>query len=170
MKKIVLTGPESTGKTHLCKKLAAHFNCPFTEEYAREYLSKINRGYSADDIVEIARGQIMEEDKFLNSQNEFLFCDTDLLVCKIWQEYKYGFCDDWLSRTFENRHYDLFLLCSADIPWENDPLRENKFERDLIFDLYKSALEKSCKNYAIISGNFNERFTLAINIIENHFM
>lgn len=169
MKKIVLTGPESSGKTYLSKSLSAFFNCPNVEEYAREYLHKINRPYNFNDITKIAKGQISAEDKYLNTSVDLIICDTDSLVCKIWQEYKYGYCDDWINETFENRHYDLFLLCCPDLAWEADPLREHQFERDLIFELYHKALTFTKKPFALINGPLEQRFNLALEHIYKIF-
>ena len=162
MKKIVLTGPESSGKTYLSKQLSAYYKCSCTEEYAREYLQSLNRPYNFEDIIKIAEGQSAYEDYFLNSSTDLLICDSDILVCKIWQEYRFGYSADWINETFENRHYDLFLLCSPDIAWEEDPLRENQFDRDLIFDLYHKYLSDSNKTFVLVKGNFEERFNLAV--------
>jgi NadR type nicotinamide-nucleotide adenylyltransferase len=161
MKKIAITGPESTGKSAITELLAKFFYCPMLPEYARAYLEKLDRAYNFDDITEIAKAQAQMEDK-INNAAPFLFCDTDMLVCKIWQEYKYGTCDPWLENAFQTRHYDLFLLCNIDLAWEYDHLREHPDNRKELFDLYETALIKANKPYVIISGIGDIRLKLAV--------
>jgi len=150
MIKIIVTGPESSGKTTLCKLLSEHFNTPFTEEYAREYLNKQDEKYTQSDLKRIAKGQLLKEKK----EEELLICDTDLITIKIWSEYKYGNCNNWIleqiaKQKTENRFY---ILCKPDIPWEEDPLRENPTNREELFEIYKEELEKLKHNYSIIEG------------------
>jgi NadR type nicotinamide-nucleotide adenylyltransferase len=164
MKKIAITGPESTGKSAIAEGLSKYFNCLMVPEYARAYLQKLNRAYNFDDITEIAKGQAKLEDQVKKSE-PFLFCDTDMLVCKIWQEYKYDHCDPWIENAFQTRHYDLFLLCNIDLPWEYDPLREHPDSRIELFTLYESALIKANKPYVIISGEGDTRLKMAVSEI-----
>ena len=79
MKKIVIIGPESTGKTTITQQLAAHFQCPMVEEYARWYIDQLDRPYYQQDLLEIARGQLINEDSFSESSSPYLFCDTDCI-------------------------------------------------------------------------------------------
>ncbi|HJN64556.1 MAG TPA: ATP-binding protein [Flavobacteriales bacterium] len=147
MLKIIVTGPESSGKTTLCKALSEHFKIPSTEEYAREYLNNLGREYKEEDLIEIAKGQLQSE---TNSQ----LLDTDLITIKIWSEYKYGKSDKWIleqieKQKSENRYY---LLCRPDIPWEADPLRESPLNRDELFKIYKREIEELGHDYLIIEG------------------
>jgi nicotinamide riboside kinase len=147
MLKIIVTGPESSGKTTLCKTLSEHFKISFTEEYAREYLNNVGREYKEEDLIEIAKGQLQSE---TNSQ----LLDTDLITIKIWSEYKYGKSDKWIleqieKQKSENRYY---LLCRPDIPWEADPLRESPLNRDELFKIYKREIEELGHDYLIIEG------------------
>ncbi len=151
MLKIIVTGPESSGKTTLCKEISNQFNIPFTTEYAREYLKKKGVNYNQSDLLEIANGQFISEGG-LNQQLSLQ--DTDLITIKIWSEYKYGNCDNWIldqieKQKSENRFY---LLCKPDIPWKADPLRENPTNREELFTIYKEELEKLKHNYVIIEG------------------
>ena len=145
--KVIVTGPESSGKTTLCKALAKHFNIPFTKEYAREFLNQLNRDYIQDDLLEIAKGQLEAEH---NSQ----LLDTDLITIKIWSEYKYGNCAKWVTDKIEEQKKEnrFYLLCRPDIPWKADPLRENPFEREELFKIYKKELERLGAEYTIIEG------------------
>ena len=151
MLKIIVTGPESSGKTTLCKEISNQFNIPFTTEYAREYLKNKGVNYNQSDLLEIANGQFISEGG-LNQQLSLQ--DTDLITIKIWSEYKYGNCDNWIleqiaKQKSENRFY---LLCKPDIPWKADPLRENPTNREELFAIYKEELEKLKHNYVIIEG------------------
>ena len=151
MLKIIVTGPESSGKTTLCKEMSNQFNIPFTTEYAREYLKNKGVNYNQSDLLEIANGQFISEGG-LNQQLSLQ--DTDLITIKIWSEYKYGNCDNWIleqiaKQKSENRFY---LLCKPDIPWKADPLRENPTNREELFEIYKEELEKLKHNYVIIEG------------------
>jgi len=151
MLKIIVTGPESSGKTTLCKEISNQFNIPFTTEYARECLKKKGVNYNQSDLLEIAKGQFISEGG-LNQQ--LSLHDSDLITIKIWSEYKYGNCNNWIldqieKQKSENRFY---LLCKPDIPWKADPLRENPTNREELFAIYKEELEKSKHNYVIIEG------------------
>ncbi len=147
MLKIIVTGPESSGKTTLCKELSKHFKIPFTKEFAREYLDVLNRDYNQDDLLKIAKGQ-------LASEHNFQLLDTDLITIKIWSEYKYGNCEKWILDTIEKQKTEkrFYLLCKPDIHWEADPLRENPNNRNGLFELYKKELEDLEYNYLIVKG------------------
>jgi len=167
MKKIAITGPESTGKSSLAESLSLRFAAAWVSEYARVYLKKLDGAYTFDDITLIAKGQAASEDLLSSGHSPFLFCDSDMLVCKVWQEYKYGFCDPWVEKAFQERHYDLFLLCNTDLPWVYDPLREHPARRGELFSLYLQALESYNKPFIIISGQGTERLNMAIDKILN---
>ena len=167
MKKIAITGPESTAKSSLVQFLSSHFGFPFVPEYAREYMQEKPLGYSCsfDEITAIALEQIRLENKLVEN-NQLIFCDTDVLVSKIWQEHVFGKCDPLVETSFQNNLYQLHLLCSPDIEWEPDPLRSNKHDRDILFQKYKNALDASSKPYKIICGQGNDRFNAAAAFVE----
>lgn len=147
MTKIIITGPESSGKSTLCKALSLHFKIPFNEEFARVFLDQLGRQYEKDDLLKIAREQ-------LTSEKNIKLLDTDLITIKIWSEYKYGSCDNWIiqqiqKQKLENRFY---LLCKPDIPWIADVQRENPNDRSEIFEIYKKELEHLGHNYFIVQG------------------
>lgn len=169
MLKIAITGPESTGKSWLSKHLAAYYQAASVPEYAREYLANLGRPYEADDILKILQGQVALEEKVAEEENpDILFCDTEMLVCKIWQEYKYQKVDPWIELAFQERVYNLFLLCDIDLAWEEDPLREHSQPKDrkALFDLYHHHLYHAQKNFKVISGIGDFRLQKAINIID----
>lgn len=169
IKRISITGPESTGKSRLAKELSEYYNTRWVPEFAREYLNKINRPYTFDDILEIARKQLQKEDELITKANDYLFCDTDITVTKIWCEYKYHKCHTWIEEQFNNHKYDLFLLCDTDLPWEYDPQRENANERNELFELYSKTLETANYPFVIIRGTEGTRTQNAIDAVENYF-
>ena len=147
MPKIIVTGPESSGKTTLCKALSEHFKIPFAEESAREYLDVLSGDYNQEDLLEIAKGQ-------LQAENGIQLLDTDLITLKIWSEYKYGSCNNWILEQIERQKTEkrFYLLCKADIPWEGDPQRENPNDRVELFEIYKQELDNLGHDYFIVKG------------------
>ncbi|MGB0839803.1 MAG: AAA family ATPase [Chitinophagales bacterium] len=163
MKKVAITGPESTGKTSLARQLANNFNTTWVPEYARTHLSRINRPYTKDDILFIAKQQVFSEHQYASKANKVLFSDTELLVTKIWSEVKFGTCPTWIDFQIKQQDYDLYLLMDVDVQWVADPLREhpNWEQRQHLFYLYQQALEQLGVNYVVISGNYQERLQKA---------
>ena len=167
MKKIVLTGPESTGKSSLAKSLSDYYNAPIVDEYAVKYLKKTNGKYQYKDLTLIAKGQIELEDTIIsNNKSDLVFIDTDLITIKIWSKVKYNKVSRWIMKTIRERDYDLYLLCKPDIPWEYNEFRENPDDRDWLFTLYEKELKKYKKKYAIIEGLEQTRIDKAIDTIE----
>ena len=167
MLRVAITGPESTGKTELAKQLAAYYQTTYVPEIAREFLASLGRAYIFEDIVKIAREQLDMENSFAEKPGKILFCDTDLLVTKIWSIFKYGKCDPWIEEKVKSHRYDLYLLCGIDMPWAEDPLRENPGQREELFGLYLNELQLLKVNFAIISGLGERRLRNAILAIES---
>ncbi|MFZ4740174.1 MAG: AAA family ATPase [Bacteroidales bacterium] len=168
VKRIAITGPESTGKSQLAEKLAEYYQTLWVAEYAREYLEKINRPYNYNDVLEIAKAQLDEENKAAKKANKILFCDTDFTVTKIWCDFKYKQCHDWINEQFLTHKYDLYLLCSTDLPWTFDPQRENPNEREELFQIYLKTIRDINFPYRIVNGIGDERLKNAIKIIDKH--
>ena len=153
MLKIIISGPESSGKTSLAKALSKDFKIEYTKEYARKYLTQIKRRYTKEDLSNIARIQL--ENELLNSQkNEISISDTDLITIKIWGLYKYGDCEDWILEKINKQKKEnrVYFLCFPDIPWESDPLRENPNDRNKLFKIYQKELSELGHTYFIIKG------------------
>ena len=125
MKKIVVIGPESTGKSTLCEQLANHYNTVWCPEFAREYLSENGMDYSFEDLLNIAHSQLILEDNTLaKARNGYYFIDTDMYVMKVWCEVVFENCHTWILKQIAKRQYDLYLLCDVDLPWVKDELIE----------------------------------------------
>jgi len=168
MIKVAILGPESTGKTELAKQLAEHFKSPWVPEYAREYIENLKNPYTFDDICNIAMKQIEEEKLYENVSlsDRFVFFDTDLIITKVWFEYRFKKVPEFLTDRMKSNYYDLYLLCTPDLPWEPDPVREHGEDRDYFFDWYKREVEQTCKPYVIINNTGNQRIQKAINALE----
>lgn len=169
--KIALFGPESTGKTTLAKQLAHHFETVWTPEFARDYLQQkwdTNRQIcTLEDMLPIAIGQTRLENENLQKANKYLFCDTNLMVTKVFSEIYYDFCDPVLDQAARKHHYDLFFLTDIDVPWEKDDLRDKADGRETVFEVFKRALIDSDKPFITLSGNANARLEKAVLILEN---
>jgi len=166
LKRIAVTGPESTGKSDLAKQLAGHFHTHWVPEVAREYLINLGRDYVFEDIAAIAKEQLKLENTLAEKTGKILFCDTDFLVTKIWSNFKYGKCDPWIEEKAKSHCYDLYLLCDIDLPWVEDPLRENPTQREELFGIYLKELQQLNVNFTIISGTGRERTDHAILAVE----
>lgn len=169
MIKISITGPESTGKSWLSRTLAQVFDTIWVPEFARTYLTHINRPYTLDDVIFIAQQQRLAENIAACQQPELLFCDTDIIVCKIWCEVKYGFCPYEIQRLRQEDDYDIYLLTYIDLPWTYDPLREHPHFRHQLFELYLNELQQSGHPYEIVSGIHGQRLKNAVEYLLQHF-
>lgn len=169
--KVVLFGPESTGKTTLAKQLAEYYNTKWVPEYAREYLQnkwdREQKTCEPHDLLPIAEGQIRLENLLSKQGNKILFCDTDLLETKVYAEaYYIGDCDPLLEKYALQNSYDLYLLTSIDTPWVADDLRDKPEEREEMFQYFKRTLEKYHKNFITLNGDKDRRLKTAIAHIE----
>jgi NadR type nicotinamide-nucleotide adenylyltransferase len=167
IRRIAVTGPESTGKSMLTEQLALHFHTEWVPEYARKYLEKLKRPYEEKDILMIARGQLASETVRMKSAGKYLFCDTELLVTKIWSEVKYHRCDPWILEAIDKHRYDFYLLCDIDLPWQYDPLREHPHKRKYLFELYYNELNQRHFPFAVVHGTGSRRLQNALKTIEN---
>ncbi len=167
IRKIAVTGPESTGKSWLTRHLAEYYQTAFVPEYAREYIDRLDRDYVQADITHIAKGQLAAEYEAIKRARGLLFCDTELIVTRIWSLYKYGSCDPWISGQIANNHYDLILLCDVDMPWEPDPQREHPHLRSFFFDWFLRELSGYGSDYRIIRGRGEDRLNNAIRAVED---
>ncbi len=177
IRKIVITGPESTGKSTLCRQLAEHYGTSWVPEFARTYLEAKGSTYEQADLLKIARGQLATEDEIASrvkatASHLPLFIDTDLHVIRIWSEYVFGDCDTAILKEIAVRHYDLYLLCDTDLPWNPDPLREypDLEERRRIFCYYLDYLSNQPTPWAMISGREEDRLRSAILAVDQFML
>ena len=169
--KIVLFGPESTGKTTLSRQLARYYNSVWVPEYAREYLqNKWNnerKTCEPEDLLPIAIGQMKLENELAKKTDTVLFCDTDLLETKVYSEAYYsGTCDPILEKYALNNKYDLYFLTYIDTPWEADDLRDKPNERMQMFKVFEKALIDNNKPYVLLKGNKRERLEKAVTFVD----
>ncbi|MFV8370930.1 DUF4301 family protein [Flavobacterium sp. LB2P74] len=169
--KIALFGPESTGKTTLAKQLAEYYKTEWVPEFAREYLQekwdKKQLICTVDDMMPIAYGQTQLENKRLLIANKYLFCDTNLMVTKVFSEVYYGCCDPLLNQAALEHEYDLFFLTDIDVPWEKDDLRDTPEKRESVFSVFKQSLIDNKKPFITLSGDKNLRLNKAVSIIDD---
>ncbi len=168
LKRIAITGPESTGKSWLAENLAMKYNEPWVPEYAREYLGSINRPYTFDDILEIAKGQFEAEERMARQAKDRLFVDTDFLVTRIWCLVKFGRSHPWIDYMTDNHNYTHYLLCNTDLPWEADPLREHPNQRNELFGMYLSELRSRKLPFTIVEVRGDARLVSAMETIRGN--
>jgi NadR type nicotinamide-nucleotide adenylyltransferase len=179
--KVVVIGPESSGKSSLCEQLANHYNTEWVKEYAREYLLANGTEYSYDDLLEIAKGQFALENAAIelvenkttnisasNSTSQIILLDTNMYVLKVWCEFVFEKCHPWILNQIVENSYDLYLLCDVDLPWVKDELREypDLEIREKLYHHYKDLLVNQSTPWVNISGNYQQRLENAINAID----
>ena len=169
--KVVLFGPESTGKTTLSSQLARHYHTVWAPEFAREYLqNKWNnerKTCEASDLIPIAIGQMKLENKLAKKADKILICDTDLLETKVYsEEYYGGFVDPYLDKAAKKNTYDLYLLTYIDTPWEADDLRDRPELRKEMFNAFEKALIAHNRPYILLKGDKEARLKKAIDVID----
>ncbi len=179
LKKIVVIGPESTGKSTLCEQLAQHYDTLWCPEFAREYLLTNGTNYTYDDLLNIAKGQLALEEEFSEMMNEPgslhatqhrpLFIDTDMYVMKVWCEFVFGKCHRFILEQIVERKYDLYLLCNTDLPWVKDELREypDLESRHQLYNIYKDSMINQAVPWVDIGGTNEDRLQKALVAVNN---
>ena len=169
--KVVLFGPESTGKTTLSIQLSKHYNTVWVEEYARPYLQRVwnqeRRTCEQKDILPIAQGQMALENRLSKRADKILICDTDLLETKVYsEEYYGGFVDPVLEKAALENHYDLYFLTYIDTPWVEDDLRDRPDQRLEMFNAFQNALDQYNRPYVLLKGDKETRLKKAVEEID----
>ena len=179
-KKIVIIGPESTGKSTLCQQLAAHYETIWCPEFARQYLLTNGTDYEFDDLLTIAKGQLAMEaehetnleknsEQYLEEGGHLpLFIDTDMYVMKVWCEFVFNKCHRFVLDQIVERKYDLYLLCNVDLPWVADELREypDLQTRRTLYSIYKDLMVNQPVPWIDINGSYAERLQKAIAAVD----
>jgi len=193
IKKIAVIGPESTGKSTLCEQLAQHYNTMWCPEFAREYLLTHGMDYNFDDLLFIAKGQVAMEDEYigmasgkrvdasgenrsvqqrprspLTTHHSPLLIDTNMYVMKVWCEFVFNNCHQWILDQIIERKYDLYLLCNVDLPWVKDELREypDLENRAKLYNIYEDIMINQTVPWVVISGDYEERLQKAITAVD----
>ncbi|MBZ4189689.1 AAA family ATPase [Niabella beijingensis] len=171
LKKIVIIGPESTGKSNLCAALAQHYHTGWCPEYARSYLIENGKEYNYEDLLVIAKGQLALEDehssRLQRAGTSPLFIDTDMYVMKVWCEFVFNKCHTFILDAIASRRYDLYLLCNTDLPWVQDELREypDPETRDELFRIYRALLIDQATPWVEIRGSGTGRLQAAVTAV-----
>lgn len=169
IKKILITGPESSGKTQLTQDLARHYGCPWVPEFARRYLEHLDRPYQEEDLIRILNGQLRLEGQAMSGDHPYVFCDTGPEVIAIWSEVKYGRVDAYIRQQLNHYRCEAALLCFPDVAWSPDPLREapDLAARLELFQRYQQLLNQLNYRHTIIRGQGEQRQTTAIDFMRS---
>ena len=166
MRRIVVTGSESTGKTTLARMLADRYGTVATPEFSREYADARKVPLDRHDVEAIAVGQIATEDRWMwRAQRGLLFLDTDLFSTVVYGSHYYGSLEPWIERVAEERRGDLYLLLDIDVPWVHDTIRDRGAQRAEMHALFRGMLERYRLPYVTISGDWGERLQRALGAV-----
>ncbi len=170
IKKIVILGAESTGKSTLCKQLAIHYNTFFVPEFARTYFEEHDiNNYNISDLEIIAKKQLDLERDLIKKANTYLFCDTSLITLKIWSTHAFNIVPDFITKNIKSRDYDMYIILNNEVKWVLDSQRKNEDLREHLFKSNKDELEKLNIDYKIIKGEGEVRLKNAIRFIDENF-
>jgi len=165
---VVVTGSECTGKTTLARELAARFEAPCSQEFAREYVNRKNALLDVRDVEPIARGQVAAEEEAVARAAEIAVKDTDLVSTVVYARHYYGSCPAWVEREASARLGDLYLLLHPDVPWVADGLqRDRPADRDLLHSLFEKQLATFGARVVHITGDWPTRRRLALDAVHS---
>lgn len=164
----MVTGPESTGKTNIASHLSEVLDCVWVPEYARNYVEKLKRPYTYDDVETIARKQISDY-LYFTRRNKFVIFDTWLIITRVWFDKVFDRHPRWIDEEIKNLKIDLFLLCAPDLEWIPDPVRENGGEmRYELFQIYQREIKNLSVPFGIVKGKDHDRYRAAEEIVKKY--
>jgi NadR type nicotinamide-nucleotide adenylyltransferase len=166
VKRVVLTGSESTGKTELARRLAEHYRVKFIAEFVREYALSKQTPLDFSDHGAIARGQMALEDEATAQGGVLVVQDTDLLSTAVYCNHYYHRVPEWIAEEARRRRPDLYLLLDIDVPWVPDPARDRGDRREEMQEQFERAVKRSGAPYVVIRGSWEERFRRAVEEID----
>lgn len=170
MKRVVLIGSESTGKTTLARRLSEHYGVEWVPEFVRDYAERKGETLVFEDHAPIAHGQIALEDEYRVRASErdapLLLQDTDLLSTAVYCSHYYGKCPFWIVDAAKARRPDLYLLLDIDLPWVEDPARDRGAMREEMQSLFRQAVQQSGVPFVVIAGDSDARFAAARSAID----
>jgi NadR type nicotinamide-nucleotide adenylyltransferase len=154
--RLCLIGPECTGKSTLAERLAGELGTSWSPEFAREYVLRVGRELTADDVPRIAAGQIANEDRAAATASGIVVLDTDLVSTVAYARHYYGACPEWIERAADARRADLYLLMDTDVPWQVDAARDSS--RPHTLNAFRAVLEALACNWRVVGGRWDERW------------
>lgn len=161
VKRVVVYGPESTGKSTLTRNLARHYDTVFVSEYARGYLDHKGAVCEPRDIIPIARGHLAAEEALARQANRVLFIDTDSVTTALYSDWYYGRVPDEVAELAARRRHDLHLLLDVDVPWVADPQRDQPHRREELRDRFHRELVERGWPFVWVRGSWDERWATA---------
>jgi NadR type nicotinamide-nucleotide adenylyltransferase len=167
VKRVVLTGSESAGKTTLARRLGDHFGVPVSAEFVRAYAAERGAKLGFNDHGSIARGQMASEDAAIARASDLVILDTDLVSTVVFCEHYFGMCPDWIRDEAKKRAAELYLLLKPDVPWEADGIRDRgaQEQREEMHAAFARTLKAMGLNYVELGGEGDKRFAAAIQLI-----
>ena len=170
IRRVVVTGSESTGKSTLAAALAAHYGTAWSPEYVREYVAARKEPVRAEDVEAIGKGQMQAQDALTGRSDRLLIHDTDLLSTAVYSRHYFGDCPAWIEEELRRRKADLYLLAGIDVPWEADGNQRDRGDRrDEMHDLFRDALIRSGFPFVELSGPHERRLEAAIRSVDSIF-
>ena len=167
MRRIVVTGSESTGKTTLARMLGERFDTVATSEFSREYADERRVPLDQHDVEAIAMGQMAMEDRRARlARYGLMVLDTDLFSTVVYGPHYYGTLQPWIERAALERRGDLYLLLDIDVPWVPDAIRDRGEQRADMHELFRAMLERYGLPFVTIGGSWGERYERAIVAVE----
>jgi HTH-type transcriptional regulator, transcriptional repressor of NAD biosynthesis genes len=166
VRRVTITGSESTGKTWLAQRLARRFDTVWVPEFARQYALQKAAPLDASDVEPIARGQISAEDAVLSRAQGLAFLDTDLISTVVYAHHYYRKCPPWVEHFARKRLADLYLLCDIDVPWIADAARDRPHARQELHAAFGQHLERFGAHYTLIRGTWDEREAVSVAAVD----